>query len=203
MKVFLILVAVLAVVLVVSLKSRSAFSAKMTRTTGEQGLSLYDLKTKTLSGEPVNLEQYRGVVSLVINTASKCGLTPQYEGIEALYRDLSGKGFVVLGFSSNDFLGQEPGTPEDIALFCSENYGVTFPLFTKSKVKGKDKCEIYKLLTADLEEPTWNFTKYLVAKDGTVVARFGPRTKPDDEALRTAIEHELAIVPMAPGVSGQ
>jgi glutathione peroxidase len=191
MKIILVFVVLLTVLLVVGLKYRSAFSADETRVSTADAGSLYALSTATLSGEPVDLDVYNGKVTLVVNTASKCGLTPQYAGIEALYRELSSEGFVVLGFPSNDFMGQEPGSPEEIALFCSENYDITFPLFNKVKVKGDDRCEIYKLLTAELEEPTWNFTKYLVDKEGHVVARFGPRTKPDDEGLRAAIELEL------------
>jgi len=195
MKTFLISMAVLSVLLMLGLKFRSAFSAGQTRASASSGGSLYDLSTKTLAGEPIDLQNYYGKVALVINTASKCGLTPQYAGIEALYREFSDQDFVVLGFPSNDFLGQEPGSAEDIALFCRENYDVTFPLFNKVKVKGDDKCNIYQLLTVELEEPTWNFTKYLVSREGQVVARFGPRTKPNDEDMRAAIEKELTPVP--------
>ncbi len=192
MKFILLAVAVVAVLFVVGLKVRSAFSANVTQASGEKTASLYDLSCETLAGEPADLGQYQGKVALVVNTASKCGLTPQYKGIEELYRQLSPQGFVVLGFPSNDFMGQEPGTAKEIALFCSENYGVTFPLLAKSKVKGKERSEVYQLLAAELEEPSWNFTKYLVAKDGRVVARFGPKVKPDDGELRAAIERELA-----------
>lgn len=150
--------------------------------------SFWDLKTRTLEGEPVDLSLYRGRVALIVNTASKCGLTPQYEGLEALYRELAPRGFVILGFPSNDFLGQEPGTPEEIRTFCSTEYDVTFPLFEKVKVKGDGKSEIYARLTVDLDEPDWNFTKYLVDSEGRVVARFGPRVKPDDPGMRAQIE---------------
>jgi glutathione peroxidase len=159
----------------------------------EQSVGLYDLKTRTLEGEPVDLAAYRGKVTLVVNLASKCGLTPQYEGLEALYRELAPRGFVILGFPSNDFMGQEPGTPQEIRQFCSTRYDVTFPLFEKVKVKGDDKCEIYRLLTERLKEPDWNFTKYLVAADGHVVSRFGPRVKPADDDLRAKVEELLAI----------
>ena len=171
--------------------ARRTFSAEMSRPAAEAGVSLYSLQTKTLAGEPADLAQYEGQVALVVNTASKCGLTPQYEGLEALYRDLSPRGFVILGFPSNDFMGQEPGTAEEIAEFCKVNYGVTFPLFAKDSVKGEGKSEVYQVLTAGLEEPTWNFTKYLVDKNGSVVARFGPRTQPDDGKMRQAIEDLL------------
>jgi len=157
----------------------------------EAGASLYELSTASLVGEPVELSAYRGKVSLVVNVASKCGLTPQYEGLEALHKELAERGFTVLGFPSNDFMGQEPGTPEEILTFCSENYGVTFPLFEKMSVKGEAQSEIYRFLTRDLEEPTWNFTKYLVDRDGQVLYRFAPRTAPDDEEMRARIEAAL------------
>jgi len=157
----------------------------------DEPASLYDLKTRTLAGEPAELAIYRGKVALVVNLASKCGLTPQYEGLEALYRELASRGFVILGFPSNDFMGQEPGTPEEIQQFCSTRYDVTFPLFEKVKVKGEDRCGVYQLLTAGLKEPDWNFTKYLVDAEGKVLYRFGPRTKPDDEDLRARIKELL------------
>jgi len=160
---------------------------------GERSGSLYDIKTRTLEGEATDLSDYRGKVALVVNLASKCGLTPQYEGLEKLYRELAPRGFVILGFPSNDFMGQEPGTPEEIRQFCTTRYDVTFPLFEKVKVKGDDKCEVYSLLTTHLKEPDWNFTKYLVDPEGKVVNRFSPRTKPDDEDLRARIEELLAV----------
>ncbi len=172
--------------------SRKTFSAEMTRPAGDEGASLYALRVNTLAGETRDLKEYQGQVALVVNTASKCGLTPQYEGLEALYKELAGRGFVILGFPSNDFMNQEPGTSAEIAEFCRANFGVTFPLFAKDHVKGDGKSPVYELLTAQLEEPTWNFTKYLVDKQGHVVARFGPRTTPDDAQLRAAIEEQLA-----------
>jgi glutathione peroxidase len=155
--------------------------------------SLYDLAVNDLAGNPAALEAYDGKVVLVVNVASKCGLTPQYEGLQKLYAELEGEGFVILGFPSNQFMGQEPGTAAEILEFCIANYGVTFPLFEKTEVKGDGKCEVYRFLTAGgLEEPTWNFTKYLVGRDGAVIARFAPRTKPDDGEMRTAIEAAMA-----------
>lgn len=154
---------------------------------------LWDLPTHTLEGDPVSLDLYRGKVALVVNLASKCGLTPQYEGLQALYQELAGQGLVILGFPSNDFLGQEPGTPAEIRAFCTSKYAVTFPLFAKVKVKGEDRDPVYDFLVAGgLEEPTWNFTKYLVGRDGKVIARFGPRTAPDDPQLRQAVAAALA-----------
>ena len=156
--------------------------------------SLYDLSTRTLDGAPVDLATYRGRVALVVNTASKCGLTPQYEGLEALHRELAPRGFVILGFPSNDFMGQEPGSAEEIRSFCSTRFDVTFPLFEKSVVKGEGKSEVYARLCVELDEPDWNFTKYLVDREGRVVARFGPRVKPDDPELRARIEVLLGEV---------
>ena len=154
----------------------------------EDAPSFYDLKIESLAGETVDMAQYKGQVALVVNVASECGFTGQYKGLEALYRELAPRGFVVLGFPSNDFRGQEPGTAEEIRTFCSTKFDVTFPMFAKVKVKGPEKCEAYRLLTAVSEEPDWNFTKYLVDGEGKVRYRFGPPTKPDDKILRAKIE---------------
>lgn len=155
--------------------------------------SLYSLKTTTLGGKPADLSQYKGKVALAVNVASKCGLTPQYTGLEKLHEELKGRGFTVLGFPSNDFGGQEPGTPEEIATFCKKNYGVTFPMFSKLVTKaGPDQSPIYTLLGKGRELPSWNFAKYVIGKDGRVVAFFNSKVPPDDKALREAIEAELA-----------
>ncbi len=150
--------------------------------------SLWELSTATLEGEPVSLGDWRGDVVLVVNVASKCGLTPQYAGLDELHREFDERGFAVLGFPCNQFMGQEPGTAEEIRAFCSDEYGVSFPLFEKLDVKGDGRSAIYDfLLDGGLEEPTWNFTKYLVGRDGKVVARFAPKTEPDNPELRSAI----------------
>ena len=154
--------------------------------------SLYALQTKTLEGEPIDLAAHQGQVALVVNVASKCGLTMQYRELEALYQELSPRGFTVLAFPSNDFWGQEPGSAEEIRKFCTDEYEITFPLFEKRQVKGEEQDEIYQLLTAELEEPTWDFTKYLVDREGKVLARFSPSTQPSDPELRDAIENALA-----------
>lgn len=155
-------------------------------------MSIHELTMNRLDGKPESLKTYEGKVVLVVNTASECGYTPQYEGLEALYQDMQSKGVVVLGFPSNDFMGQEPGTAEDIRSFCTLNYKVTFPLFAKVKVKGDAKDGLYAWLTGGgLEEPTWNFTKYLVGRDGKVIARFGPKTTPEDPEMRAAIAKAL------------
>jgi glutathione peroxidase len=154
--------------------------------------SFFDLATQSLEGEPSPLSDFSGKVCLVVNVASRCGLTPQYAALEALHDELAPRGFTVLGFPSNDFGAQEPGSPEQIRTFCSSRYGVTFPLFAKRKVKGKGKDDVYRFLTHDFPDPTWNFTKYLVGRDGRVIARFDPRLDPKDEKLRRAIEAALA-----------
>ncbi|MCB9916438.1 MAG: glutathione peroxidase [Planctomycetes bacterium] len=153
--------------------------------------SLYDMSTTTLEGAPFDLSAYRGRVALVVNVASRCGLTPQYEGLEQLYEEFEPRGFVLLAFPSNDFLGQEPGNAEEIRTFCTDEYGVTFPMFSKRPVTGEAMDEVYQFLTKEQDAPSWNFTKYLVDRDGKVLRRFGPRTAPDDAELRAAIEAAL------------
>jgi glutathione peroxidase len=169
-----------------------------------------------IDGAGDSLANHKGNVLLVVNVASKCGLTPQYEGLEALYKEKKGKGFEVLGFPANDFGAQEPGTHEEIVEFCNANYGVTFPLFAKADVTGAGKQPLYAALTAakpdkagpaeefrerlkgygmtPTEDPEvlWNFEKFLIGKDGQVAARFAPGTEPNDPALLGAIEAELA-----------
>ena len=152
-----------------------------------------------LDGTPEKLESYKGRVVLMVNVASKCGLTPQYEALEALYEERKDFGLVVLGFPANNFAGQEPGTNAEIAEFCSSTYGVKFPMFEKIDVIGEDANPLYKQLAAQPEpiggEPKWNFTKFLVNRAGEVVARFEPRVAPDDEKLLEAIERLLAETP--------
>ncbi len=155
--------------------------------------SLYDLKTNSLDGKPVDLGQYKGHVVLVVNVASKCGFTPQYAGLEKLYLDYKDKGFVILGFPANDFGHQEPGTPQEIATFCSLKYNVTFPMFEKVEVLKKDanQSPVYQFLTTSNPEPTWNFCKYLVDANGKVVQFFPSKVKPDDKELTDAIDAAL------------
>src|SRR5687768_3555504 len=159
---------------------------------GKQG-SFYDLKTLSLEGKPADLAQYKGKVSLVVNVASKCGYTPQYEGLEKLQRELKGKGFNVLGFPSNDFGGQEPGTAQEIATFCRLTYDVTFPMFEKVVTKrGADQSPVYTFLGQSGNLPAWNFSKYLIDKQGRIVAFFPSAVTPEDPALRSAITKALA-----------
>ncbi len=155
--------------------------------------SFYDLKTQTLSGQPADLASYRGKVLLVVNTASECGYTPQYEGLEKLHREMSAKGVSVLGFPSNDFGGQEPGTAQEIADFCRKNYGVTFPMFAKLSTRpGPNQSPIYAFLGASGHLPSWNFAKYVIGKDGKVAAFFPSAVTPESAELRGAIAKELA-----------
>lgn len=155
---------------------------------------LLDVSYRPLSGKtPVNLKkQYAGQVLLVVNTASKCGYTPQYEGLEALHQHYAAQGFAVLGFPSNDFKGQEPGSEQEIQEFCTLTYGVKFPMFEKVAVTGDHATPLYKSLAqATGTAPGWNFHKYLIGRDGRVVANFPSKVTPDDPALVEAIERAL------------
>jgi len=158
-----------------------------------QSPSFYDLQTQALDGKPGNLAQYKGKVSLVVNVASKCGYTPQYEGLEQLQREMKGKGFNVLGFPSNDFGEQEPGTAQEIATFCRLTYDVTFPMFEKVVTRrGAGQSPIYAFLGRSGRLPAWNFSKYVVDKQGKVVAFFESQVTPEDPGLRAAIAKALA-----------
>ena len=145
---------------------------------------IYDFSVKDIHGRTVRLDRYRGKVMLVVNTASKCGFTPQYKGLEALHQKLAGRGLVVLGFPCNQFGGQEPGGEDEIASFCEVNYGVTFPLFAKIDVNGEAAHPLYKFMTKakpgllGSEAIKWNFTKFLVDRKGNVVERFAPNAEP-------------------------
>lgn len=157
--------------------------------------AFHDITLNALDGQALPLADFKGQVVLVVNVASKCGLTPQYAALEALYQQYKGRGFSVLGIPCNQFAGQEPGNAEDIQSFCSLNYGVTFPLGEKLEVNGAQRHGLYRLLAGEgAEYPgdiTWNFEKFLVGQDGRVLARFSPRTAPDDPAVVQAIEKAL------------
>jgi glutathione peroxidase len=155
-------------------------------------MSLYELTANRLDGKPEPLADYKGKVVLVVNTASECGYTPQYKGLEALYEEYKDKGVVILGFPSNDFGGQEPGTSTQIAQFCERKYAVKFPMFEKVKTKGEGKSPVYEFLTAKNGEPKWNFHKYLVGKDGQVIAAFPSSVTPESAELRKAIDDARA-----------
>ena len=158
-----------------------------------QSGSFYDLKTKTLLGKNGDLAQYKGKVSLVVNVASKCGFTPQYEGLEKLQREMKGKPFNVLGFPSNDFGQQEPGSAQEIAQFCKLTYDVTFPMFEKVVTKREpDQSPIYAFLGQSGHLPAWNFSKYVVDKQGRITAFFPSEVTPEDPRLRDAIAKALA-----------
>ncbi|QUG75498.1 glutathione peroxidase [Erwinia sp. E602] len=180
-------------------------------------MTIYDTQLTTLDGEATTLAQWQGKVLLVVNVASKCGLTPQYEQLEALHKAWHAQGFSVLGFPCNAFLGQEPGSDEEIKTFCSTTYGVTFPMFSKIEVNGEQRHPLYAQLVAAqpqalapegsgfLERMTskgrapeapgdilWNFEKFLIGRDGKVLARFSPDMTPDDAQIVTAVQQALA-----------
>ncbi|MFD5831087.1 glutathione peroxidase [Lentzea sp. NPDC060358] len=160
-------------------------------------MEIYDIPVSTLAGEPGDLGALRGKVALVVNVASRCGSTPQYAGLERLQEKYGAQGFTVAGFPCNQFMGQEPGTAEEIAEFCSATYGVSFPLYEKIDVNGPDRHAVYRELTAHEDadgnagDVTWNFEKFLVSRDGQVPARFRTRTEPEDPAVVAAIEAAL------------
>ena len=190
----LLLTAAAVMVLAAGLWAKSTFLAPAKEFAMPMGSgSLYDLKVTTLAGKPADLADYKGKVTLVVNVASQCGYTPQYAGLETLYRELAPKGVVILGFPSNDFGGQEPGTAEEIGQFCQKNYGVTFPMFAKVVTKaGANQSPVYAFLGESGMLPQWNFSKYVVDRDGKVEAFFPSRVAPDAPELRAAIEKALA-----------
>jgi glutathione peroxidase len=161
-----------------------------------------NFKMKRLDGKPVNLGDYKGKVVLMVNVASQCGLTPQYEALEDLHEKFSEKGLAILGFPANEFGKQEPGTDDEISTFCKQNYGVKFDMFSKVVVKkvegGDEPCALYKFLTSKETNPKfagdikWNFEKFLIGRNGEVIARFEPKVKPDSDEVVGAIEAELA-----------
>lgn len=157
----------------------------------EKPMSFHDLSAKTIDLKDQPLSAYKGRVLLVVNTASECGNTPQYADLQRLHQKLEPKGFAVLGFPANDFGAQEPGGEEDIKKFCSLKYKVTFPMFAKVKTKGEGQSPVYRFLTAKHGEPKWNFHKYLVGKDGQVIAAFPAKMSPEDPTILTAIESAL------------
>jgi glutathione peroxidase len=178
------------------------FSAQVPAPGGKSvSQTVYDFTMKDIEGKEVSLALYRGKVLLIVNTASKCGFTGQYEGLEKLYKTYKEQGLVVLGFPANNFLWQEPGTDGEIKQFCSLKFGVTFPMFSKISVKGKSQDPLYALLTDEKANPgfggaiTWNFNKFLVGRDGKVVGRFGSKVEPDSKELVEAVEKALATAP--------
>ena len=169
-----------------------------TATADKDKPSPLDFKVKDIDGKDVNLADYKGKVVMIVNVASKCGFTPQYKALEAVYEKYKEQGFVIIGFPANNFKSQEPGSDDEIKKFCTDKYNVTFPMMSKISVKGEDKAPLYKFLT---EEPTagdfkgdisWNFNKFLVDRNGQVFARFASPTTPDDEQVTGDIEKALA-----------
>jgi glutathione peroxidase len=154
-------------------------------------MSLHDVSATTIDGEAQSLADYKGKVLLVVNTASQCGSTPQYAGLEGLWRHYRDRGLVVLGFPSNDFGAQEPGSEAEIKTFCSTMFKVSFPMFSKVHVRGDEQSPVYRFLAADYGEPKWNFHKYLVGRDGKVIKAFPTAIAPEDPSLRAAVEAAL------------
>ena len=161
--------------------------------TEDKNINVYDISVKTIDGTEKSLSDYKGKVLLIVNVASNCGNTPQYEGLENIYGKYKDKGFEILAFPCNDFGKQEPGTNEDIRKFCTTNYHVTFQLFDKIKVLGDDKCALYEKLTSygSSGDVKWNFEKFLVDKNGNVAGRFNPKVQPESQEVISAIEQEI------------
>ncbi len=164
---------------------------------GEEMKTIYDITVKDIAGSPVSLDIYKGKVLVVVNVASRCGFTPQYVGLESLYQKYKDKGLVVLGFPANNFLWQEPGTDDEIKTFCTTKYNVTFPIFSKISVKGKDQHPVYHWLTSKESNPahsgaiSWNFNKFLIGRNGQVLGRFGSRQEPLSDEIQQAIVSAL------------
>lgn len=184
---------VCAAILSISLLSRASDSTEP----GEKMNSVYDFTLKDIDRKEVSLSQYRGKVVMIVNVASKCGYTPQYTGLQSIYAKYKDRGFVILGFPANNFMAQEPGTEEEIKTFCSTKYNVTFPMFSKISVKGDDIHPLYKFLTSKETNPEfggdikWNFSKFLLDKNGRIIARFEPAVKPESDTVAQAIEKAL------------
>ena len=176
-------------------------AAKPAKEESKPGAYVLDHKVKSIAGKNVNLAQYNGKVLLLVNVASKCGFTPQYEQLQAVFAQYKAKGFMVLGFPANNFGRQEPGSNESIQQFCRTRFNAQFDMFAKISVKGDDIHPLYKELTSKKHNAPfagdiqWNFTKFLINRDGKVVARFAPKTKPDAPEVLKAIERELAVPP--------
>jgi glutathione peroxidase len=162
-----------------------------------QSKNIYSFTMKSIDGDAVSLSSFKGKVVMVVNVASKCGFTPQYSALESIYEKYKDRGFVIVGIPANNFAQQEPGTNEEIKTFCSRKYNVTFPMMSKVSVKGDDKTPLYQYLTDSAQDPKfggdikWNFTKFLVDRNGNIVARFEPATTPDAPEVQSAIESAL------------
>lgn len=194
----LVIVLILAGVAIAGAAYKYGFILNPTPKTAPEEKSIYEFTIKDIDGKDVRLDAYKGRVAMIVNVASKCGYTPQYEGLEALQDKYGDRGFTVLGFPANNFLGQEPGTEAEIKEFCSTNFGVSFPMFAKISVTGKDQHPLYTFLTSKESNPefggdiTWNFNKFLLDRNGKIVARFTTKEKPDSNAVTSTIEKYLA-----------
>jgi glutathione peroxidase len=180
-----------AIVLAAVLMVQMIAAAKTKEKQMETQPALYSFTMKTIDGNEKNLSDYKGKVLMIVNVASKCGHTPQYKGLEALYEKYKDRGFMILGFPANNFLRQEPGTDSEIKQFCSTKYGVTFDMFSKISVKGNDQHPLYRYLTEQSPVPgavTWNFQKYLVDRKGNIVEKFAPGTEPAEKEVIAEIE---------------
>jgi glutathione peroxidase len=188
----------IAVAVAVGAAYKLGFIMNPSPSTPPKEKSMYEFTMKDIDGTPVKLDAYKGKVVMIVNVASKCGYTPQYEGLQTLYEKYKDQGFVILGFPANNFLSQEPGTEAEIKEFCSTKYHVTFPLFAKISVKGADQHPLYTFLTNKESNPgfdgdiSWNFNKFLTDRNGKIVARFGSGDTPESEGVKTAIEKYLA-----------
>ena len=192
-----LVVLVLAIVAVVVLLYGYGMIFNPTPTAPVNASSVYDFTMKDIDGNDVKLDAFKGRLIMIVNTASKCGYTPQYEGLEAIYKKYKDRGFVILGFPANNFMGQEPGTEKEIKEFCTLKYNVTFPMFSKISVTGRDQHPLYGFLTNKATNPefggeiSWNFNKFLIGKDGKVIGRFATAIKPEDASVIAAIETQL------------
>lgn len=192
------LVTVLAAVAVAGVAYKYGFILDPSPTAAPPESNIYEFTMKDIDGKDVKLDAYKGKVVMVVNTASKCGYTPQYEGLEAIYKKYKDQGFVVIGFPANNFMSQEPGTEAEIKEFCTTKYKVTFPMFAKISVKGTDQHPFYTYLTSKESNPEfggdiqWNFNKFLIDRNGKIVARFGSKETPEGATVTTAIDKYLA-----------
>ena len=190
--------AIVGLVLTVVVAAAAIMFTSHKETVMAGGASVLDFKMRDIDGNEVKLDKYKGKVLLIVNTASKCGYTPQYEGLQSVYTKYKDKGFYVLGFPANNFGSQEPGTETEIKEFCTSKYHVTFPMFAKISVKGEDQHPLYKFLTDKATDPefagdiTWNFNKFHVDRKGKVVARFSSKDTPESDAVTAAIEKYVA-----------
>ena len=191
------LLVILATVVVAGVAYKYGMILNPSPTAPSTEKSMYEFIMKDIDGRDVKLDAYKDKVVMIVNVASKCGYTPQYEGLQALYDKNKDKGFVILGFPANNFMGQEPGSEAEIKEFCSSKYKVTFPLFAKISVKGEDQHPLYNFLTNKATDPefsgdiSWNFNKFLLDRSGKVVARFGSKDTPEGESITSAVERYL------------